>query len=502
MPQPPVLRPWQRGALVLSPLLVLVAFAAVLLGSMLERRASTDHVQATYRRLTLLHELRARIVDAETGQRGYIITGDSAYLGPYVRAEADVRDLLQQLDAEQVASAALRAQLDGQVGARFGIIAAAMAARAGGFEAAREQVVRGQGFAAMTALRATLRELETIEQARLESELAAQRTAGVNTLLALGLGFLVTLLAAGYTNRFLVRHGRAHERLNAELNAANASLQEQALELEVQAEELQLQSTQLEENAEELQLINRELEQRTHDAEVANEAKTTFLRAMSHELRTPLNAIEGYTDLLELEVQGRLNEEQRGSVQRIKYNSRHLLMLINDILSFAKLEAGRVELHPEPMPAADLFRDMYAQLRPLLDRDDLAFRIAPFDPGLTLHADPDRARQILLNLVTNAVKHGGAGCSIEIGATGVNDHVDIWVRDTGPGIPRELQHIIFEPFVQAPPARNGVSSGVGLGLAISRALARSMGGDITLESAPGAGSCFRLVLPRSVAISA
>jgi PAS domain S-box-containing protein len=231
-----------------------------------------------------------------------------------------------------------------------------------------------------------------------------------------------------------------------------------------------------------------------HDAEEANRAKSEFLAAMSHDLRTPLNAVGGYVELLGLGIHGPLSDAQREALDRIAANQRHLLTLINDILSFARLEAGRLEFELEPLAAADVLSSLEALVAPQAEARGVAYSIERCDPGIRVHADPERIRQILLNLVGNAIKFTPGGwVTVESAAEG--PWVEFRVRDNGRGIPAEEMERIFDPFQQVGRRLNQPQEGVGLGLAISRDLARAMNGDLTAESTPGEGSTFTVRLP-------
>jgi PAS domain S-box-containing protein len=232
------------------------------------------------------------------------------------------------------------------------------------------------------------------------------------------------------------------------------------------------------------------------EAKEANRAKTEFLATMSHELRTPLNAISGYTSLLQLGVKGPLTPEQADYVERIARSGRYLLSLIQDVLSFAKLEAGRVELTIEPVDVAPLLREMETLMDPLTKSAGLTLVQDTCEPDVQVAADKERLQQILLNLVSNAVKFTPPDGTIHLGCRVADDTVTISVRDSGPGIPADKLEAVFAPFVQLRRDTAGSQAGTGLGLAISRDLAREMHGDLTVQSDVGVGSEFLLRLPR------
>jgi signal transduction histidine kinase len=227
----------------------------------------------------------------------------------------------------------------------------------------------------------------------------------------------------------------------------------------------------------------------------ANAAKAEFLAVMSHELRTPLNAISGYVDLMSLGVDGPLTEKQRTALARIELNERHLLALIDDILSFARIEAGRLKVDIEIVLVHDVLATLEALVRPELLRKELTFLCDPCDDGLSVSADLEKLRQILLNFLTNAIKFTAPGGHIAIGAEDRGEMVRIWVTDSGIGIPSEQLSRVFEPFFQVEQGPTRRYSGIGLGLAIARDLAHAMDGEVRLESTTGVGSTVSLLLP-------
>lgn len=236
-----------------------------------------------------------------------------------------------------------------------------------------------------------------------------------------------------------------------------------------------------------------EAERARQEAEAANAAKSDFLAVMSHELRTPLNAIAGYTELLELGVRGPVTAGQLDDLGRIQRSQRHLLGLINDVLNFARLDAGRVEYHMERVPVAELIVHAREIIEPQTLARDITFRASSTEE-LAVHADREKVQQVLLNLLANATRFTPPGGRIEVIGERGPDSVRLHVRDTGPGIPEDQQERVFEPFVQLGRSRSSPGEGSGLGLAISRDLARGMDGDLTVTSTVGVGTCFTLEL--------
>jgi PAS domain S-box-containing protein len=230
-------------------------------------------------------------------------------------------------------------------------------------------------------------------------------------------------------------------------------------------------------------------------ADRANAARAKFLSMMSHDLRSPLTAISGSASLLANGVHGSLNEEQADAIERIREACATQMRMITDILSFAKLESGRVDIIIEAVRVGDAIRRTERLLRERIAEAGLSLDIeAPDD--LEVSADVDRLQQVLLNLVTNAVKFTPAGGAIAIGAEAEGERVLIRVRDTGIGIPEEQLGRIFDAFVQLePPSMTSSQRGVGLGLAIARELTEAMHGELSAESTLGNGSVFTVALP-------
>jgi CheY-like chemotaxis protein/nitrogen-specific signal transduction histidine kinase len=237
------------------------------------------------------------------------------------------------------------------------------------------------------------------------------------------------------------------------------------------------------------------LEQVNQQLRDATKAKDQFLAVMSHELRTPINAIMGYSDLLDLGVKGPLNDDQRAMLSRVRDTSRHLLGLINEVLDLAKIGAGRMDLVLVELDLPMLVDRAVQQIQPLAVGKGLSLHVEqPHGPTPHVLADETRLTQIMVNLLSNAVKFTAEG-GITLSYGPSDGHVYIRVSDTGPGIARDQVDRIFEEFYQVEGGLSRTSGGTGLGLAIARRFARLMQGDITVESEPGRGSTFTIVLP-------
>jgi PAS domain S-box-containing protein len=243
-----------------------------------------------------------------------------------------------------------------------------------------------------------------------------------------------------------------------------------------------------------------DIEERKHAEEAAlaaSQAKSEFLASMSHELRTPLNAIGGYAELLALGVRGSLNADQAQDIARIRRSQKHLLTLINDVLNFAKVDAGQAEYRMTAVPIDEALKDTESMIAPQILAKGLRYSYKGAGRTEAVLADPEKMQQIVLNLLSNAVKFTETGGSITMSATPRGQCIEIAVKDTGVGIPEEKLDKVFDPFVQAGRQLNQPAQGIGLGLAISRDLARAMNGEIILDSSVGKGSTFTLTLPRA-----
>lgn len=232
-------------------------------------------------------------------------------------------------------------------------------------------------------------------------------------------------------------------------------------------------------------------------AEVASQAKSEFLAAMSHELRTPLGAIVGYMELLLADMVGTLEPLQRSYLGRVRAAARHLITIIEEILSFSRLEAGKQPVYVEDVDAIELARDVKELLEPQATQKGLALVLELPPAAVPLRTDTTKLRQILINLLGNAIKFTDSGrVSLELSCA--DERVVFLVRDTGSGITNADAARIFEPFTQVDQSLRRVKGGTGLGLPVSRRLSRLLAGDLTVDSVVGEGTTFTLSLPLEI----
>lgn len=310
---------------------------------------------------------------------------------------------------------------------------------------------------------------------------------------------VIEFIKAGATD-YLVKSKLSSATLNQVLRHAMRIYQ-----VEMQAD---LVHQQLKESHEQLLRKNQELEKQRQQIQLQNlkllevsQLKSQFLATMSHELRTPMNAIIGFAQILLRPKFGKLTHQQTDMVERILNNGKHLLMLVNEVLDFAKLEEGRLALQPEFFDLAKVTHTAVGEMRSLAEAKKLSLAVKIDIANTIVFNDPARVKQILLNLLSNAIKFTESGSIwVELKDLGEN-RIAIAVRDTGIGISsQDFQHI-FEAFRQLDQTITRKYPGTGLGLAIIHSLVQMMGGKIFLESQIGVGSVFRIELPRRISSS-
>ena len=234
---------------------------------------------------------------------------------------------------------------------------------------------------------------------------------------------------------------------------------------------------------------------RLGEAEASSRAKSQFLASMSHELRTPLNAIGGYAELIQMGVGGVVSEQQREFLSRIRASQQHLLRIINDLLNYSQIEAGKLTYERRRVQMSEVINAVLNMMAVQAAAKQITLEQGECASTVAAIGDRLKIEQIVLNLVSNAVKFTPTGGTVTVECTIQGKMTALTVRDTGPGIPAESREQIFEPFVQLGRSLSSGHEGAGLGLAISRDLARAMDGDLTIGSSDGQGSAFTVTLP-------
>lgn len=411
-------------------------------------KTNADAIQMR-RSFGMLQQILLSLEDAETGQRGYLLTGSQEYLKPYLRSTANLDSLLEEFsalwprayDRDKLAQLALLAHQ------KMAELKATIDARNSHDPDAALAIIRtDRGKLYMDQARVLVATLERDMRSGMEVKSAAvterARDAGlISVAVSLTLFLLLTL---------------ANARLRKQREMANA----------------------------------------------ANRAKSEFLASMSHELRTPLNAIIGYSEMLAEEAEDSVQAPFVADLKKIQAAGRHLLMLINSVLDLSKIEAGRMDLYLETTSVETLVNDVMLVAQPLAAKNHNSLEAdVPPDVG-SVHTDQTKVRQTLSNLLSNACKFTENGkITLQVRRQTVNDadSVLFTVTDTGVGMNAEEIDRVFDPFTQADASTSRRFGGTGLGLTLSRRFAQMMGGEITVESWPNAGSAFTLRLPANVA---
>jgi signal transduction histidine kinase/DNA-binding response OmpR family regulator len=415
-------------------------------------QTAAANVQETENLLRHVETILSTLKDAETGQRGFVITGDEAYLEPYNRAVSEIRkELASPLsrDLRKSTHGPAFAQLEVDIADKLTELPIPIELMRGGLpEAAAERIRRGKGKRSMDSIRDLCGAMQESLQLQLErrNRIAAAQTLNAR-LISVSASCILFVLVALATIKF--RNEKAA-------------------------------------------------------AETANRTKSVFLANMSHELRTPLNAIIGYSEMLIEESEDSGETAHVPDVTKILAAGKHLLELINAVLDLSKIEADRMELCLENFSVAGLVDDVVSVIRPQLEKNGNKFQVT-VDPAVTgigergvMRADQAKVRQSLFNLLSNAGKFTSNGMvSLDVRAL-PGQRIAFAVADTGVGIRPDQMAKLFEPFVQADSSISRKYGGTGLGLVISRRFARMMGGDITVSSGEGKGSVFLMNLPQSI----
>lgn len=516
--------------------------------SLLDANAS---VKAGLELVTSLQDMQTSLLDVETGERGFVITGRPNYLAPYRQARERLeqeRDQLARLlvDRQVVEAESILARLDGLISQRLAIAEANVAVRdSDGLDAAALRLLAAGGRQTMDGIRELLEGQEAEERRRLalDIERAAAQSERARQQGLLG-GLLVALLAvAAYAairhvltlrRRLLEEAEHREARLEALLEAVPDHLYRIAADR---------QMTRLGDDGETPTALRQALLQRldgpegavarhdflwqdgvggaafevrllpTRDGEhlaIARDVterrqvermKAEFVSTVSHELRTPLTAIRGALGMLASGLAGALPDDARSLVEVADKNGVRLARLIDDILDMEKLEAGQLVMRPRRVALVELVAQALGDNAPFAESFSVSLELArPLAAEDVVSVDPDRFAQVMANLLSNAIKHSPPGEKVGVAVTrrevADREGLEVAVSDQGAGIPLAFQPRVFERFAQADGSDRRRTGGTGLGLAITRRLVELMGGEIGFTSVPGQGTCFRVWLPR------
>jgi len=475
--------------LALAALLLIGGSAYVRIGSLVADRRPVEH---TYAVRAQIDALLSSLKDAETGQRGYVITGDEDYLRPYLQAQPAIAEelaTLRRLTQDKVEQRALAEQLGEPVEDKLSELAQTVELRRSyGFDAAQAVVTTNRGARSMDVVRALLSRMSTLEAQELaqQQEASARSATRTRQLIAWGSLLAALLVGAGAL--------RATRRITRPIARVTAAARRICLgDLSQPAEvtgPVELAHMAIAVNAS-VVAISRARD----EAVAAAAAKSAFLATMSHEIRTPMNAVIGMTGLL---LETALEHDQREFAETVRDSGEALLSVINDVLDFSKIEAGDLELEAQPFAVRDCIEGALALVAVPASRKglELVAQLDPDCPELVV-GDVTRLRQVVANLLSNAVKFTPQGeVVVAVGVRQLDEEPDgpvqlrVDVRDTGVGIPPDRIDRLFRSFSQVDSSTTRLYGGTGLGLAISRRLARAMGGDLDVVSAPGVGSTF------------
>lgn len=446
---------------------------------------AADAVENTLEVIGGLDGILAAAAEMGSTARGYILSGDPQYIEPYDIATKTARQnerqlvqLLRQDPAQLRRLESLEALIERKMNLHNGKIEVR---RTQGFDAALKLFLAGNEHNLMDDIRDLVLQMKSEERGLLRRRQDDAHRAVVRSRVAFLIGFALSFAILVLIYYRLTREILRRRQSEGRLVQLNEDLERRVVERTAQ-----------------LASVNNQLEERNREVEKANRMKSQFLTRMSHELRTPLNAIIGFSDLLSEESAGPLHDKYRRFVGHIHAGAYHLLGLINDILDVAKIEAGRIELKQETFGVYESAGEVLSMIRPLASNKKLEI-VNKIGTDQVVYADRIRFKQILYNLISNAVKFTPEGGRVWIDASNEPDRVCIAVGDTGIGIPIEEQAAIFEEFHQVSPSPREPGAGSGLGLNITRRLVELHGGKITVESEPQQGSLFTFYLPHNKA---
>ena len=430
---------------------VLCAIGAISISFISQQEHAAELTDETYEVLEGLSNTFEHILDAETGQRGYLITGREEYLEPYHASLKEIEKDLAELQASTYDNYFQRLfcnKLMPVVEDKLCEMKNTIELRRNyGFDAAAAIVLSGEDKQRMDRIRKVISEMQKEECRLLAERRKVVAARAIQVKLAVLLGLPAGMIIMGLIGHWISRTNTRHK-----------------VELEL---------------------------------------KNQFLANMSHEIRTPMNAIIGFSDLLLIEE---LNDDQMDYIRTIRNSGEHLLCLINDILDFSKIEAGRMKVERIDCSLKKILDNIYAMAKFKADEKGIDFGIHAFqDFPKNLRTDPSRLSQCLINLVNNAIKfteEGHVYINVSLEQRDRHQFIRFDVEDTGIGIAPERQEAVFESFTQADGTTTRKYGGTGLGLAITKQLTRLLGGELSLTSEEGRGSVFTMIIPVGYSMTA
>ena len=477
------------------PLIALLVTAGASLGLQLREQEARSVGRANFNLIGAADRVLGQALNGETAVRGYAATGDVLFLAPYrmMRTQIGSARAMFRTAAARAGDVPPQQEADNTVGVVVRQLETTRAAIAHGTPRSQITQMLEQGRLSMAVLRQQIARTRAIASGTMLKQRASVDRMEIGIDVVTGIGVVFGLLA-GVAGIALFASGISRRVAAAAANADRLGAGQPVVTTDNSRDEIGRLANSLASAERLLASRSAELVAARDEALKANQAKNAFLSSTSHELRTPLNSILGFTQLLELSD---LGPEDQESVQRILAAGRHLLGLINELIDVARIESGELSVSLEPVTVRALLGDVCQLMQPLADEREIDLQQQCTRPGLAVYADWQRLSQVMVNLISNAVKYNRQGGKIILTCQEHEDgEVAISVTDTGPGLSGVDLDRIFVPFERLSADQSDVE-GTGIGLPLARALAQVMHGELRATSTVGQGSTFTVSLRRA-----